>query len=835
MATTISRPSAVYVFWLALLYAGALQAQPELAGAPRLQLALDRLNTLGRVLMIAAHPDDENTEVLAYFARARGYRAGYLSLTRGEGGQNLLGPEQGAALGVIRTHELLAARRIDGGEQFFTRAIDFGYTKTPEEAFARWGREAILSDVVWVIRRFRPDVIVLVFSGTPADGHGHHQASHLLAREAFAAAADAARFPEQLAHTRPWKAKRMVRVLPNWRPEHREAIRKMKERIDVDSGAYDPLLGYSYAEIAAISHSAHSSQAFGLPQAKGRQELSFAHLDGERATRDLFEDIDTTWKRVPGAERVSKLLAGAAAAFEPRRPEGIAGTLLDARDALAGLSHPDAADQRAELDEAIALACGLWLDASSETARVSPGVALKVTATALSRSRAAMRLLSARLTGQPPDMRPDALRYNEPVTRTLAMAALPEDAPPTQPYWLREARSGDVYSQPGPEVRGLPVAPAPYEVAFEVEIESRRLTFVRPVQYRWVDLARGELVRPLEVVPPVTLHLPAAPAVFPDGKPRPIAVALAAHGVKREGTLRLDLPAGWRAEPASHQYQAPAGETRVFSFRAIPSPEARSGAARAVAVTGGREIASSELPLDYAHIPRQSIFRPASLPLVRASIVCTARRVGYIVGAGDEVPESLRQLGLTVTALTRETLPGADLASFDAIVLGVRAQSTRSDIAANRARLLEYVESGGTLVVQYSRLETGFGAGDTVAPYPITIGSKRISVEDAPVTITAPSHPLLTGPNRITAADFEGWVQERGLYFPSTWDPRYQVLLSSSDPGEEPLPGGVLYARYGKGVYIFTSYAWFRQLPAGVPGAYRIFANLLSAGHAATR
>ncbi|MDX2153510.1 MAG: PIG-L family deacetylase [Bryobacteraceae bacterium] len=813
---------------LLLLFARALAAQPELAGAARLRLSLDRLNALGRVLMIAAHPDDENTEVLAYFARARGFRTAYLSLTRGEGGQNFLGPEQGAALGVIRTHELLEARRIDGAQQFFTRAIDFGYSKNPDEAISRWGRDAVLSDIVWVIRSFRPDVIISVWGGVARDGHGQHQASGLLTRDAYAAAADPQAFPEhQLS---PWRARRLVRILPNWRPEDAALIRAANDRITLDTGAYDPLLGYSYSEVAALSRSAHSSQAFGVPQPKGPRLHSFVPMAGPPARQDLFEDIDTSWRRLPRAHAVSRLFAQALAQLDPRRPSAIVPILLRARTALAALPLPDAADKLPELDETIALAAGLWLDAAAARPAVGPGQPVPVTATVVNRSPLQARLLRVQNLLEAPLV----LASNEPVSRRLELPPIPPDEPPTQPFWLAGSPQGDLYPMPPPTLRGLPVAPARFSVAFEVELAGQLLRFTRPVHYRWVDLARGERLRPLEVLPPVTVEVPPAPLVFPDGEPRTCTVSVTAHGGLRQGVLRLAVPPGWTTQPASQSFALEDGERRSFAIRVTPGMDAASGRALAIASLGSRQVTQAILPLDYPHIPRQSLFPESSAGLVRAAIRCLAKNVGYLMGAGDEVPESLRQLGLNVTLLTRETLAAADLTAFDAIVVGVRAQSARPDIAANRTRLLDYVAAGGTLIVQYHRIEAGFAAGAALAPYPISIGSERVALEDAPVAFTAPAHPLLNSPNRITQADFAGWTQERGLYFPSQWDARYQTVVSTADPGEPSLPGGILYARFGKGAYIYTSFSWFRQLPAGVPGAYRIFANLLSAGHAAT-
>lgn len=818
-------------------FAAPAAGQRDLAGSVRIRQSLERLGVVGSVLMIAAHPDDENTALLAYFARGRHARTGYLSLTRGEGGQNFIGREQGEALGVIRTQELLAARRIDGAEQFFSRAIDFGFSKSAGEALAKWGREETLGDVVWTIRRFRPDVIVLRFSGTPRDGHGQHQASAWLGKEAFEAAADPKRFPEQLQWVKPWRAKRVLWNTFGWTREMQKMYESLPEKVTVDTGEYNPILGYSYEEIAGMSRSEHRSQAMGVPERKGPWKNYLTPVAGDKAGNDVFDGIDLTWNRIPGGKTAGDLIAQAIREFDPEHPERTVPVLLKARAAMAKLDDFHAKEKLAEAEEAIALCAGLWMDASAETASVTPGSTLRVELQAINRSPLPATLERVAITGAGTvqDANSAALPFNETVTRELSVP-LPPEEPLTQPYWLREPRQGDRYAVPDQRLIGLADSPAPLEAEFTVRVDGTGIQYRRPVWRRYVDTARGERVRPLAIVPPVAIRMPETAVVFPSGAPKTVEIEVRATGKAEAGELKLTVPRGWSVDPAARPYDlGAAGEQAVLPFRITPPAEASHSTVSAAAGANDHGMQG----IEYPHIPEQALFPAARAALVRADVRNLARRVGYVMGPGDEMPEALRELGCEVTLLDSAALAAGDLSQYDAIVTGVRSHSSRPDLPANRNRLLEYVKQGGTLVVQYNRPEAGFRPGDTIGPYPFTVGNLRVSVEEAPVEFAQPDSPLLQAPNRITAADFEGWVQERGLYFASEWDQHYQAPLSSHDPGERPLAGGTLYAPYGKGAYVFTAYSWFRQLPAGVPGAYRIFANLISAGkvlqqHAAT-
>jgi len=796
-----------------------------------IEQSLEKLNVLGSVLMIAAHPDDENTAILAYYARGRHMRTGYLSLTRGEGGQNLIGPEQGDLLGLIRSQELLAARRIDGAEQYFTRAIDFGFSKTADETFAKWGHERILSDVVWVVRSFRPDVIILRFSGTPRDGHGQHQVSAIVGKEAFFAAADPSRFPEQLKYVQPWKARRLLFNSFNFTPQMEKEANATPGRIVVDTGEFNPVLGVSYSQIAGMSRSMHRSQGMGAWSRPGPSKQFLVPVAGDAPTKDAFDGIDTTWDRVPGGAEIGRILAEAVRTFDPNHPDRTIPLLLKAQPMIAARDDSWAQRKLAELHEAIALCAGMWLDANANDYAVTPGATVEVSYTALNRSSFPMKLDSLTLEGMGGESRTDmqhaALASNQPVNALLKYK-VPPDQPYSQPFWLRRPPHGDTYTISDQRLVGLPEDPPLLRLRFGLEAGGVAFNLVRPVRHRFIDRVYGEQTRALVVVPVVALNLAQDVRLFPNGDARKIEMEVRADVPKAAGKVSLSLDSGWSAEPVSQPFeQAQTGQQEPLSFEVKPVGAADPPAwLHGTATVDGKEIGVGMLVISHPPLPPLTVFPPAAMKLVRADVRVTARKVGYVMGAGDEMPDAIRQLGCEVTLLSPSDLEQRNLSEFDAIVTGVRAYNTRPDLRANLPRLLDYVRKGGTLIDQYNVTDSNLVP---MGPYPFKVSHDRVTVEEAPVTFTNLSNPILSKPNEITQKDFAGWIQERGLYFASEWDKHYETVIESHDPGEKPLAGGMLYTRYGKGVYIFSGYSWFRELPAGVPGAYRIFANMLSA------
>lgn len=811
---------------LVLLWAFSVPFKAQQRGIPDaadLEIALQKLDVLGSVLYVGAHPDDENTSLLALFSKGRKYRTAYLSVTRGEGGQNLIGPEQGAELGLLRTQELLAARRIDGAEQYFTRAVDFGYSKTAEETLEIWGKESVLGDLVWVIRKFRPDVIVTRFAAEGAGGHGHHTASGMLIKEAFAAAADPNRFPEQLTTVSVWKTTRILLNRGRLRPE--EAAPALR----IDTGEYNPLLGKSYSEIAGESRSQHKSQGFGSGGRRGIQYDYFELWAGEPAAQDIFDGIDVTWNRVPGGQKVALLLAECLRSFDPRQPSRSVPELLGVQAELARLPESDWVGlKKEELSRVIQGCAGIWMEAIADDFAAAPGDEILVRTSIVNRSDQLFVLHRLGIPRIAPDSVVDQpLKNNE----TLAIenkVLIPKDFPLSQPYWLEPSPQNGPFSAGDRNLMGLAENPPSLSVALVLSVEERHLEYSIPVLFRWTDQVQGELYRPFEVRPRVTIQIEDGVKIFPDEDSQPVKIRLKSHSKNVAGTIRLNGKEGWRVAPAGRPFSlAGKYEEGEVSFEIYPPKNAQEFILSAEADLGGEIVRRAMVEISYPHIHRQVYFPESRFKVVKLDVRTKGKRLGYIMGAGDDVADGLRHLGYEVTMLNDEMLETSDLSSFDAIVAGVRAYNTRDRLKNANRRLLDYVERGGTLVVQYN---VASGAlADRIGPYPLTIGRDRVTAENAPVTFPVPDHPLLTFPNKITSGDFDGWVQERGLYFASSWDEKYEAVLSSNDPGEPDRKGGLLYSRYGKGVFIYTAYAWFRQLPAGVPGAFRIFANLISA------
>jgi LmbE family N-acetylglucosaminyl deacetylase len=844
-----------------------LGGEEFLTGTPAIRYSLEKLNVLGSVLMIGAHPDDENNAVIAYCSRGLKARTGYLACTRGEGGQNLLGLEQGALLGVLRTQELLAARRDDGGAQYFTRAIDFGFTTSPEETLTKWGHDRTLSDIVWVIRQQQPDVIILCFSGTASDGHGHHQASAILGKEAYEAAGDPSRFPEQLKWVKPWRARRLMRsrFTPLPQPGGRGANTEQapgpgagrgpgrgpdpfpnQPVITVQPGDYDPVMGRSYREISVISRNEHRSQGQGATLVYGTAESLLAFVEGEMPRKGVLDGIDTSWNRVPGAGRAGEMLAKAQREFEDAHPEKTVATLLAARPSIAALARDGQQWARwklDEIDEAIALCAGLHTEAQADAAGFVPGATAKVSLTALNRSPLPITLASIHLTGwgdvEAP-VRNKPLEYNKPDV-TAVQLPISAKQPYSQPFWLKEPHEAASYNIPDQTLIGRADIVPEVIARFDFMLNAAPFSITQPMHYRAADPSRGEYIRPVVVEPPFSLDLPAENFVFPLGAARDLSLQIRALAANQSGAVQLEAPPGWKMTPGSVPFQLKeAGSAQEVRFRLTPPANAGAGRYKVIAKGGAVEISSAIDVIPYSHIPAQTVLMPAEGKFAAVQLKVLARRVGYVMGSSDKVPEALRQMGCQVDLLDEKELASGNLGAYDAIVTGVRAYSVRPDLRAAQQRLLEYVKGGGTLVVQYNngadaRISPSVAeALEHLGPYPFTFGrdDARVTDEDAPVKVLLPRSPVLNVPNKITAEDFEGWVQERGLYFSNKWDARYQTPLETHDKGQPELPGGMLYARYGKGAYIFTAYSWFRELPAGVPGAYRIFANLISAGKA---
>jgi len=834
-------------FWAALMaiLAGSSDvgsaAEPP-TGAAILQ-QLRSFATMGSVLYIAAHPDDENTQAITYLARGRGYRTAYLSLTRGDGGQNLLGPQLGEALGVARTQELLAARRVDGGRQYFTRAKDFGYSKNSEETLSVWDRQTVLGDIVRVIRAFRPDVIITRFSPNPAPTHGHHTASAVLAVEAFRLAADPAAFPEQLGTLRPWQARRIVHNVglgaAAANPGAGMAVAGSPANVPdgpgvvkVEVGGRDPVSGESFASIAARSRGMHKTQGFGIggpPVNEGSRIEPFVLLAGDAAANDLLDGVDTTWNRVPGGAEIARSIDEVIARFNVQDATAGVPALLAIRRRLAALpTDPVVSDKREQLDRIIQACLGLEVDTVVDRAEVVPGEDLKLRHTAVVRSRIPVRWTAVRYPSAHRVInKAIALRPNQPVIRETSQV-LPATAPPSQPYWLRTEGTAGMFDVDDASLIGRAENPPTFPLEYVFDVGGQTLVIAgEPMPA--ADPATPTLRRRLTVIAPVSLRFIAGVRLFAPGAARPVTVELTAARARAAGTVQLDAPAGWTVTPASQPFRLAApGEHARFTFTVTAPAQPAVAPLGASVEVNGRRFDQQRVEVRYDHLPLQLLQPPARAKAVSLELATRGRHVGYLPGAGDDVAAALEQMGYEVTTLTGADLTPERLRGLDAVVIGIRAFNVRTDLAERLPALLAYLDAGGTVVAQYNTLD-GLREG-WLAPFHLRLSRDRVTDEHAPVTILAPEHPVLTTPNRITAADFEGWVQERGLYFPAQWDERFTAILATGDVGETPLEGGLLAARYGKGYFVYTSLAWFRQLPEAVPGAYRLFANLVSLG-----
>ncbi len=803
---------------------------PEQMNSSEIQLALQKLNVLGRVLYIAAHPDDENTNLMALWSNGSLYDAAYLSITRGDGGQNLIGSELRERLGVIRTEELLAARRIDHGKQFFSRAIDFGFSKTAEEALRLWDHDKILSDVVWVIRKFRPDVMVTRFSPEDQLTHGHHTASAILALEAFSAAGDANRFPEQLAFVKPWTATRLVWNTSPFFFSNRNLPFDPTGLTVLEAGGYNSLLGKAYTEIAAASLSMHKSQGVGSPPRRGARKEYFKPLKGQPMTSSLFEGIDTTWSRVPHSEPIASEIRQIISQFHPSDPAASVPALLKLRQAMSGIKDDSwIPEKKSELDEIIAGCLGLHVEASATNETATPGQTPTIKLEAINRCGIPVTLQEVRFPNSGDSMKIDAaLPSNELVTKELS-CKIPEQTPYSQPYWLRKPGTVGAFAVDDQTLVGLPENPPELPVEIILQVSGQELRYTVDTKYHIVDPVAGELRRPLVIAPPVFVKVADNVLVFATKQPKPVSVHVTAATGPVKGELKLAVPDGWEVYPASVPIDLKGANAETAATFTVKPPDQNSeGTLRAVVSIDGRDYSFERVRISYPHIGVQTLMPPAEVKLVRADIRKKGDRIGYIPGAGDDIPQSLQQIGYSVKILSESDITASNLAQFSAVVLGIRAYNTQERISNWLPELFAYVNAGGVVIAQYNTLADL--KTEQLTPYPLEISRDRVTDENAEVRILAPNHPLMTAPNKITSKDFERWVQERGLYFPKKWDPAWTQILSCNDPKEKPLDGGLLVAKLGKGFFVYTSYSWFRQLPAGVPGAYRLFANMLSLG-----
>lgn len=824
-----------FLLSLLLVFTQAPAQTPSKLNSAEIHEAIKKLNFLGSVLYIAAHPDDENTRLISYFANEVKARTTYLSITRGDGGQNLIGPQLKEQLGLIRTRELLAARRIDGGEQFFTRAIDFGYTKTPEEAMEFWGKEKVVSDVVWAIRRLQPDIVINRFNHrTSGETHGQHTASALLGVEAFDLAGDPNAFSEQLKLTNTFSPKRLFFNTSPWFYGSEEEFRKADKSnlLNFDTGVYFPSKGLSNPEIAALSRSEHQSQGFGSTGSRGEQLEYLELIKGElpRDKASPFAGIDTSWKRLKNGEPIGKLITAIEKEYDFRDPSASLPKLLQAYSLIKKLEESSwKAIKLEEIKEIIAAAAGLYLEAVAASPTATQGSETEINLEVINRSNFPITLVSVELEPNNSSLEPGIALVKNSSWKKQAVLKTGEKANLTSPYWLREKGDIGMYNVESQHLVGLPENPASVMAKFTLNFNGISIPFNRSIVYKYNDAVKGEVYQPFELVPPVSVAFREKVLIFANGQPKTLPVSITAYRDNVEGEITLQGPKNWKIVPEETSFHIPKkGNTITVNF-SITAPPVQDEVVIIPQIKINGDFYSEEVTkIHYDHIPLQTLVVPAEAKLVKLDVQKRGENIGFIEGAGDVIPESLEQLGYKVSKINPGGLTAASLENFDAIVLGIRAYNTVDALKFSQPALLKYVENGGTLIVQYN-VNRGLLVSP-LAPYHLNISRDRVTEEDSEVRFPDPAHPILNYPNKLSGADFEGWVQERGLYFADSWAPEFTPVLSMNDKNEDPKEGSLLVAKHGKGYFIYTGLSFFRQFPEGVPGAYRLFANMVSIG-----
>ncbi|MBX2815290.1 MAG: PIG-L family deacetylase [Saprospiraceae bacterium] len=817
----------------------ALSQKPVKPSSADILHKLQKLQVLGSVLYVAAHPDDENTRMISHFANDRHCHTTYLSLTRGDGGQNLVGTEIRELLGAIRTQELLMARQTDGGNQRFTRANDFGYSKHPNETLQLWNKEDVLSDVIWTIRKTRPDIIINRFDHrSPGRTHGHHTSSAMLSVEAFDLVGSRDVAKTQLDLVDAWQPERLFFNTSWWfygsRAKFAEADKS--NMLSVDVGTFYPTKGKSNNEIASESRSMHKSQGFGSTGTRGSEIEYLELIKGSLPQDDPLGGIDISWSRIPGGSPIGALLATLEADFNHNNPSASVPALLEAYQMICSLDSDGfwVPMKKKEVEELLLSLTGTFVEAVADHYVASPGNSIPIYVEAINRSDAPIHLKSIRFPMSEQDTALNMqLAHNKRHNFTRALN-IPAASAYTSPYWLKDEGSLGMYRVDDQELIGVPEPTAGIQMEFVLDIMGTEIPYSTTVVFKRNDPVKGEVYRPFEIAPPVFLQIDQEVYICSGGESKSVQVIVKNNASSLKGKVSLKVPAGWAYEPKSIEVSLDKqGAEALAAFTIIPPSAGDVGEVHAEFDMQGEDKTYdySATIIEYDHIPTQTILKPATAKIVNIDLARSGDRVAYINGAGDKIPESLRQVGYEVVELQEENINAAALAEFDAVIMGIRAYNVSDRIQFYHDALMEYVHDGGTLLVQYNtsrRLKL-----DNIGPYPIKLSRDRVTVEEAEMRMLAPDHAALNAPNKITKADFDGWVQERGLYFSDEWDDQYTPLLSSNDPGEPPRDGGLLVTQYGKGHYIYSGYSWFRQLPAGVPGAYRLFVNLISLGSTA--
>ncbi|THV57263.1 LmbE family protein [Flagellimonas alvinocaridis] len=822
-------------FFVGIIFHSIAQ-KPDKPTSAEIYHNLQKLNFLGTALYIAAHPDDENTRLISYLSNHDKARTAYLSLTRGDGGQNLIGPELRELLGVLRTQELLAARNIDGGEQRFTRANDFGFSKHPKETLKIWDKDKVLGDVVWAIRNLKPDVVINRFDHrTPGSTHGHHTSSAMLSMEAFDLANNPNAYPEQLTETSIWQPRRVFFNTSWWFYGSEENFEKAdkSKMMKLDIGVYYPELGLSNNEIASLASSQHLCQGFGRLTDRGSTDEYVELLKGDLPQgNSLFDGIDTSWSRIKGGAAIGNILYPIEKNFDFTNPSKHIPDLVKAYQLLQKVENEHWKTVKSEELKKLLLACaGLYLEASSENASTTPGSTAKINIETINRSSQNITLKEIHLIGATASIQPNKVLKNNQKENFSMDFPVPNTANYSSPYWLNEPGTLGMYTVNKQDLIGKPETPDAFVARFVLDFNGIPINFDKPVVHRFSKPDKGELYEPFVVLPLVTSKIDEKVLIFADASSKEIQVKVTAGKDNVKGAVSLDHPAGWKVSPANIPFSIPQkGQEQSVTFTVTP-PSSESEGKISPIVTVENQVYGKELvEINYGHIPKQSILLPSEAKVVRMDIQKTGEHIGYIMGAGDMVPESLEQIGYTVHLIDPNDIQQGALDKYDAVVVGIRAYNVVDDLKFKQPILFDYVKNGGNMIVQYNTAGRWAEQFENIAPYNLTLSRDRVTDETAKVDIIASNNSLVNFPNTIKESDFDGWVQERGLYFPSEWSSEFTPILSMQDEDESPKNGSLLVAPYGEGHYIYTGLSFFRELPAGVSGAYKLFANMLSVG-----
>lgn len=803
--------------------------RPQKPNAVEIYHQIEKLNFLGSVLYVAAHPDDENTRLISYLSNEKNARTGYLSLTRGDGGQNLIGPELRELLGVIRTQELIEARKIDGGEQLFSRANDFGYSKTPDETLQIWDKEQVLSDVIWAIRKFQPDVIINRFDHrSPGTTHGHHTASAMLSLEAFDKTNDKSIFPNQLQYVSTWQPKRIFFNTSWWFYGSKEKFEKADKTnlSKLQIGVYYEQFGKSNQEIAALSRSCHQSQGFGNTGTRGEEDEYLEFLKGESLNdkTNLFEGIDTTWNRVKGGNAIGIILENVQKNFDFKNPEASIAELVKAYDLIQKLEDNHWKTIKSEEIKKIIAACaGLYLEAVADVQEVALGSKTKVKQEVINRSSVKMNWISSL-----DNSKKIELPFNKVVNNNIEMEMENND-PYTNPYYLNEKGTEGMYVVNDQRNIGKPDVISRISETFLIEINGVTIPFEKNIVYKYNDDVKGEVYQPLDIVPVATSSIQEKVYIFPNNKEKAVVVKIKAGKENISGSVKLEVPQNWIVSPSSIPFTlTKKGEEQIAVFNVTPSKEASDVTLKSIITIDGQTYDKEKIDINYPHIYKQMVLKPAEANAIKLNIKTKGEKIAYIMGAGDEVPKSLMQMGYEVSIIKPEDITNEKLQNFDVVMTGIRAYNVVTALGFKQNILFDFVKNGKTMIVQYNTLDDL--VTKEIAPFPLKISRDRVTEENAEVRFLNPNHPILNTPNKITSEDFKGWKQEQGLYYPSEWDSNFTPIISSNDKGEKAKDGAILVAKYGKGNYIYTGISFFRELPEGVPGAFRLLANMIAIG-----